>query len=279
MAGFPYARVLLATEHSVYDGGAESLALALARRHALALSVVLPVRGNPEFEVEAPGLSARLDAGVALERQSLEASARAQGVACEVAVRHGVDPAAEIVGEALARGSDLIVIRRRGQRGLLASLLMGEMVSQVVAHAPCDVLIVPRGAPLWSRGVLVGVDPDGGARAAVRTAAELASACGLPLHLLMAVERDGESERGLTEMQAALDLARAVTADVHADVQEGPAPQLLPAATRRLGTDLLVLARQGAAATRPTRVGATTHRVIGGAECPVLICSSKARSP
>ena len=125
----PFTRLLLATEHSVYDGGAETLALALARRCGLPLAAVLPVLSNPEFEMIAPQLAARADAEAAVKRQSLEATARAQQVVLEVAVRRGPEPFESIVAAARERDADLIVIRRRGQRGLLANLLVGEMDS------------------------------------------------------------------------------------------------------------------------------------------------------
>ena len=45
----PFARLLLATEHTEFDRGSETLALALARQAGLPLAVVLPVLSNPEF--------------------------------------------------------------------------------------------------------------------------------------------------------------------------------------------------------------------------------------
>ena len=54
-----FSRLLLATEHSEFDAGAEALAFAMARRCGLPLAAVLPVSSNPEFEVVAPELAAR----------------------------------------------------------------------------------------------------------------------------------------------------------------------------------------------------------------------------
>ena len=47
MAQF-FARLLLATEHTEFDTGAETLALALAQRCLLPLTMVLPLLSNPE---------------------------------------------------------------------------------------------------------------------------------------------------------------------------------------------------------------------------------------
>ncbi|TXT36738.1 MAG: Universal stress protein UspA-like protein [Comamonadaceae bacterium] len=45
-----FTRLLLATEHTEYDTGAEAMALALARRCQLPLATVLPLVSNPEYE-------------------------------------------------------------------------------------------------------------------------------------------------------------------------------------------------------------------------------------
>ena len=53
---------------------------------------------------------------------------------------------------------------------LLANLLVGEMVSKVVAHAPCHVLIVAQGAPMWRQRVLAAAEPTAQGRQIVATA-------------------------------------------------------------------------------------------------------------
>ena len=71
----------------------------------------------------APQLAARPTPKRAARREQLAARARAEGVTLDLRVRHGEEPFAEIVDEARERAADLIVIRRRGKRSLLANLL------------------------------------------------------------------------------------------------------------------------------------------------------------
>lgn len=267
----PFERLLLATEHSEYDGGAESLALALARHCGLPLAGVLPVVSNPEFEAVAPQLAAKADAEAAARCRSLEAAAQAQGVRLDLQVRHGPEPFAEIVAEAQERGADLIVIRRRGRRGLLANLLVGEMVSKVVAHAPCSVLIAPRGAQMWRRRVMVGVDPESPDAACLARAAALAGACGLPLHLVCVAEGAGARTAAEQVLVAARLQARALHADVDGELRSGRAHQALIDAARERGADLLVVARHGGSPLARAWIGGTAQKVIGLAECPVLV--------
>lgn len=267
----PFQRLLLATEHSEQDQGAEALALVLAAHCALPLSAVLPLTSNAELEVAAPQWVQKMDADAARHRQALEGAARAAGVALALRVRRGPELFEEIVAEARDRAADLLVIRRRGKRGLLANLLVGEMVSKVVAHAPCSVLIAPRDAHMWRQGVLVGIDPQADASALLAQAAELAAACALPLTLVAVAE--SAATRGAAEqaLAAALRQAGALHDKVAGEVRVGRAHQALIEAARERGADLIVVARHGGTRLARAWIGGTTQKVIGLAECPVLV--------
>lgn len=267
----PFARPLLATEHTEFDTGAEALALAIARHCALPLAVVMPVLGNPEFDVAAPQLAARADAAAAARREALESMARAQQVPVEITVRHGSELHLEIVDEARRRRADVIVIRRRGQRGFLAQLLVGEMVGQVVAQSPCSVLVAPRQATMWSRRVMVAVDPSAPDDAALGLAAGIAADCGQPLRVVCvapSVAARAEAERVLA---ASAQKARAICADVDTECREGTVHTSLLDAAKACGADLLVLSRRSGGRTHRAGIGSTTQKVIGLSECPVLV--------
>lgn len=267
----PFRRLLLATEHGEFDSGAEALAFALSQRCGLPLAGVLPILSNAEFEAEAPELAARADAGAAVHAQALQQAARAAGVALTLQVRRGPALDSEIVSEARASGADLIIVRRRGRRGFLARLLVGEMVGRVVALAPCSVLVAPRGAAMWSRRVLVGLDPQAPAPGAVACAARIAAACGLPLTLLAVA--DGPAQRAVAEaaLSDQLASARALGAVAEARVQPGRPAVVLCEAARASGADLLVLGRHGTPMRGRGALGSTVHDVIGQAGCPVLV--------
>lgn len=267
----PFQRLLLATEHSEFDSGAEAVGFALARRCDLPLAGVLPVVSNPEYEMVAPALAARADAQAAERRMGLEAAAQAHGVALDLKVRRGPEAYDEIVAEARERAADLIVIRRRGQRGLLANLLVGEMVGKVVAHATCSVLVAPRGASMWQRRVLVGVDPRSPDRGSLAAAAAIAAECGLPLRLVCVVTDGAARAQAEQALAGALLLARAVHPDSDGELRVGRAHEALIAAARDAGADLLVVARHGGSELARAWIGGTAQKVIGLAECPVLV--------
>lgn len=269
--GAPFARVLLATEHTEFDAGAETLAMTLARHCALPLTAVLPIVSNPEFEVAAPELAARSDAQASQRREALLEMALAQQVRLEVTVRHGAEPDAEIVQEARQRQSDLIVIRRRGKRGFLAQLLIGEMVSRVVAHAPCSVLIAPRTAQLWTRRVLVGIDPQALSEATLGLAAGIAADCAVPLRVVCVVSTDAFRRAAEPVLAGLLQKARAICPTADGELRSGRAHDELVRSAADGGADLLVVARQRDDGLRRLRIGSVAHKVIGLADCPVLV--------
>jgi len=55
----PFGNVLLATQGTSFDAGAERVAIDLAARLGIGLRVVLPVVSNPEYESMAPLLGDR----------------------------------------------------------------------------------------------------------------------------------------------------------------------------------------------------------------------------
>lgn len=268
-----FTRPLLATEHTEFDSGAEALALALARSCAAPLAIVLPLFSNPEYEEIAPQLAQRAEAQAATKLQALHAMAQAAGVAVELRARRGAEPYREIVDEAGERGSSLIVIRRRGQRGLLANLLLGEMVRNVVAHAPCSVLVTPRGAPLWHQRVLVAIDPLGTDLAPVRTAAAAAALCAVPLSVLCVAGPGVDAmQQAEQTVQAAGAAAREFGVPIDGLVRSGRPHEQIVALAKQIGADLLVIGRHGADSLSRAWLGGVAQKVIGLAQLPVLVC-------
>lgn len=264
-----FQRLLLATEHSEHDAGSERLAMALARRCQLPLAAVLPILSNPEYEAVAPQLAARAEVLAADRLAGLMALAASEGVVCAPEVRRGESLFREIVDEGRRLQSDLIIIRRRGKPGLLANLLVGEMVSQVLANAPCSVLVTPRSAQMWQRHVMVALDPAAPDAAALHQAMAVAKQCSLPLTLVAVT--DGAALDATPGIEQALATARTQVPGAQAEVLQGKPHLVLAAAAKRLGADLIVVGRRGEGGFARAWIGGAAQKVIGLAECPVLV--------
>lgn len=270
----PFARILLATEHTDFDVGAERVAFAMARACGLRIAAVVPMVTNSELEATAPALVAQAEEAVHARLIALRAAAAGAGVDIEASVRRGDDPSHEIVDEAREVGADLVIARRRGKQSFLARMMVGEMVGTVATLAPCSVLLVPRACGLWSQRVLAGVDGSAGAARVAATAAAVATHYRIPLTVASAAAHDNASERAAADaaVAAAVALARREGADCEGRTLVGRPADAIVAAASESGADLIVVGRDGEPDHRVRRVlGGTAHRTVGLAACPVLV--------
>lgn len=272
MHNTPFKRILLATEHTEFDAGAERLAFEMARRCGLPLMAVLPVVSNPEFEIAAPQLAARNDREAASKVAALRNTAMQLGVQLEIHVRHGEEPYREIVNEAEKKQADLIITRRRGKRSFLAKLLVGEMVSKVAGHAPCSVLLVPRNGAMWSNGVLAAVDDSERSLKIASTAAAIAKECALPLTILSVAETTALREKAEAVVSRHTVTAAELNVVVRQLVLTGRPHEQILAAGKSAGADLIVVGRRGESnAVVRMLLGSTMQKVVGMADQPVLV--------
>lgn len=269
-----FERILLATEHTEFDAGAERVAFDLVKRCGLPLAVVVPVFTNPEYEAIAPQIVAHAEEQAAEKIESLRRKAAAEGVEISITARRGEEPYHEIVQEATERQSDLIILRRRGKRGFLSNVLVGEMVSKVMRHAPCSVLFVPRAAQIWTQGVLAAIDTSPVGEHVASLGAKTAKQSALPLHIISVLAHDTPANRAQTD--EALVHARTVAeaAGVPAPgikvVTGRPYEQVL-SMTKALNADLIVVGRHGETNLIRMPFGGTTQKVLGLTETPVLV--------
>jgi hypothetical protein len=269
----PYERLLLATEHTEFDVGAERVAIELARQCRQPLLAVFPLVSNPEFEAEAPQLALRAERQAHDRLQELRAQAEAAGVALDVRVRHGEEPYREIIAEAAERGADLVVARRRGRRGFLAKALVGEMVGKVATQAPCSVLLVPRAGQMWSKAILAAVDFSPATVKVVGAAAAIAARCALPLYAVSVTPRESTEAREAAEQAMSRAVNTAASAGVSAEgyVLEGRAHEEIVRFAAQQGADLIVVGRRGGSSTIAHLLGGTATKIVGHADCPVLV--------
>ena len=270
----PFERILLATEHTEFDSGAERIAFELAKRCGIPLAAVLPVTSNPEYESIAPQIAARAEREAVVKIEDLRAAAQAAGVDMNIVARRGAEPFREIVQEAVEQSSDLIVLRRRGKPSFLSNLLVGEMVTKVVGHAPCSTLFVPRAAKMWSHGVLAAVDTSPFAGHIASIAAKVAKQCNLPLHIVSVLAHDIPANRAAIEdalAHARASAAAAGMANPGVSMRTGKPHEQILAAAKDLNADLVVVGRHGESNVIRTPFGGTTQKVIGLADTPVMV--------
>jgi nucleotide-binding universal stress UspA family protein len=168
--------------------------------------------------------------------------------------------------------ADLIVMGRRGKRGL-ARAMVGDATARVIGHAPCNVLVAPRGAAQWSHGILVATDGSRHGDAAALLAGRLALDWQLPLTVVSAV-LPSHNEQRRREAVTAIDRAKASVAGLQVTVTgivaEGRPEQVILDQASKAGADLIVIGTHGRTGLDRLLMGSIAERVIGFAACPVL---------
>jgi nucleotide-binding universal stress UspA family protein len=148
-------RILLALDDSPHSRRALERVREMQWPAGTTVSVVSAVRVAPVLayaEFQTPGtlpvepvFEDRVHVHEALVRHA-EGILRGSGLQVQGRVLHG-DAREAIVDAARREKADLIVMGSHGRTGL-ARLLMGSVAAHVVAHAPCDVLVVRMAATL-----------------------------------------------------------------------------------------------------------------------------------
>ncbi len=267
-------RLLLFTQWTEFDAGAERAALALAQRLGTPLGVVVPLLSNPEFEAVAPEVAARAEAKAAQAAADFARRAQVARVAIDVRVRRGDEPWREIVGEAQAQHADLLVTRRRGHRSFFGKLRVGEVVRRVAAHAPCPVLMVPRAAAAPQRHALAVIDAVECAEPVAGIAAAFAAAFGLRLTFLVTA---GERAQAAALLQRATALANAAGVAADGTVAVGLAATIAPERIAALQADLQVVAIAAQHAAHG-KLGDAVEALVAEAPCASLLVAASASS-
>ena len=263
-------RVMLVSDGSEYSESAISEAITLAQRCKAQL-FAYSVLATPDFESPLGQNMHDLEKKAVVDRLlKVRERVEAVGVGCEILLGHGEDPYAEIVDQAEASAMDVIVMGRRDKSDLLRTML-GSTTAKVIGHTHCDVLVVPRGATVAAKGIVLPVDGSRYSEAAAVTALNLVKQCAAPITVVsVAVD---ERLKGDAEAHAEQVRARMAEAGVEAavEVRVGRPEEGIVSAAAERGADLIVMGSHGRTGLDRLLVGSVSERVIGSAGCPVLV--------
>ncbi|MEK7738073.1 MAG: universal stress protein [Pseudomonadota bacterium] len=269
-----FERILIATDGSEFSSGAAVVGLEMARIFDAKVFVVSIARSDPEYATLVPGLEEEAEAQAL--RNLAAVRSLAAGMDCEYLVRHAEDPYMGIVRSAEEFRADVIVMGRRGRRGL-ARMMVGDATVKVIGHAPCSVLVVPKAARMWQAGILVATDGSRYADAAAVNAERIAAACGLPVIVLSVTLPIHNRQRREQADAAVARVSEALTASgLHVDglVRDGRPDQIIIETAKVHGADLIVMGSHGRTGMERVLLGSVSERVIGYAEFPVFVARS-----
>lgn len=267
-----FEKILLATDASGFGAGAVRVAIALAAKSRGKIVAMSMVRTNPEYEALAHDLVERAEEDTWNYLDTVIAAAKASGVQCEPLLRRGEEPSREIVEAEGEVHPDLVVMGRRGKRGL-ARMTVGDATVKVIGNGRCSVLVVPQAADMWKTRVLIGTDGSRYGDAAAVAAGAIARLCALPVTVVGALvpsHSESRQEEGRRAVERTVVLLRKDGLDVEGVIEPGEADQVIVTTAQTRGADLIVLGSYGRTGFGRALVGSVCERVIGQATCAIL---------
>jgi nucleotide-binding universal stress UspA family protein len=219
-----------------------------------------------------------------------------QDVRPDLLVREAERVHPTILAEQAELRADLLVLGTHGRSGF-QRLVLGSVTEKVIRKAGCPTLVVPPrapdvppDAPVRMTRILCPIDFSDSSMKAFEQARAMAEASNARLTAIAVVdvayelrdsamfasvdveriarETETETRRRLTE------LAGRGARTIETVVGVGPVPQTVLERAAQDGTDLIVMGVHGRGALDLRLFGSTTHQVIRGATCPVLIVPS-----
>lgn len=263
-------RILLATVGSVYSEGAIREAINLAKKCSSKLYAVSVVEVLTDYEAFSPQkVEESLEIKAKGHLETIKTKAANEGLECEIIISHG-DPHKCIVDEAESKNVDMIVVGRRGMKGL-KKLLVGEVAAKVIGYSSCKVLVVPKAAEITYKNILVATDGSSNSEAAVTEAIGIAKQCGSKIIALSSIRSIDEQDNATTNVNRVVELAQKEGVSVEALTPMGRSYEAIVEVAGGKGVDLIVVGTYGKTGLKKMLMGSSTERVIGLAGCAVMI--------
>jgi nucleotide-binding universal stress UspA family protein len=279
-----YKKILVAYDGSPASKNALALACQLAREDKCWIKVlaVVPVYQGDLDLIGVSNLKEVL-AGPG-ERLLTEARqiAEQEDVHILVNLEQG-EPYERIVKVAEEENCDLIIMGRRSSSDLERELI-GCLAARVIGHTRRDVLIVPKNSKLSWANILLATDGSPSCDDALARSLEIAQERGSKLAAVSVVYTNDEyyalGQHLLTglyhEAEKVLDKVKSWAGDlgVQAElfVKDGEPFEVIADLARERASDLIVIGSHGRKGLTRLLMGSVTERVIGSADCPVLVC-------
>jgi nucleotide-binding universal stress UspA family protein len=270
-----WENLLVCTDGSDEGGNAVTQALALGQACGSKVYVLQLVEIVPEFEAVAPDLRVCLEEEIHRQKVAVASEAALRGVQLEYRVLHSVSPFAAIVAEADQIQPGLILMGRYGRTALL-HLAMGSVTARVIGLSSFNVLVVPEGAALRFKRLLIASDGSPCSDAALTEAIAMASRAQSELLGVAVAREEGE----IPEAQQSAH--RMMTAANQAGISfKGFSPQGLAADDGIIQValanhvDLIIMGSHGRTGFKKLLMGSVTERVISQTPCPVLVVKKR----
>jgi len=171
------------------------------------------------------------------------------------------------------RNAHLIVMGRRGYTGLMR-VMMGSNTAKVIGYAHCSVLIVPKTAKIEGKKILLAVDGSRYSDTAATTVMSLAKHLHASVLIVSVVYSEHQEKRYSEATEEITRVDNFLTQEgisTEGRVLSGRPAEAIVEVANAKGVDLIVMGSHGRTGLDRVLLGSVSDRVIGYAECAVLV--------
>lgn len=278
-----YRKILVAFDGSDHSHTALIEAVRLARMEKSWIKVVAVVPGF-EGDIELTGVN---DINEAIsgpgERLLNDARriAKEQGATILTDLEQG-EAYERIVDVASEENCDIILMGRRGAGGF-GQAVLGSVTARVIGYTDKDVLVVSNDANIKFKKILLPTDGSKYSRNAAKRALDIAASYGGSIEAVSVVDFNEEFQTIAPDAyERQMDMARGVLNDIKRacdekgitcspHLKEGETAAVITNSAKDIKADVIVMGSHGRTGLRRLLMGSTTEKVIGNADCPVLV--------
>ncbi len=269
-----FERFLVATDGSDFCATAVREAIGMAGKCNAELHIMSLVATGVEHEGLGETLIKQEIQDKTAHLESLKAQALQAGVKAEIHLIEASAVTQGIVDLAEELKVDLIVMGRRGRRGL-ARMLLGRATARVIGMAHCNVLVVPRSSRIELSHLVLATDGSRPAEAAAVTATSLAKISGAGVTVVSVTtpshgpERRAEAGKVVRQV---VEHMKSKGIQVAGLVPEGRPDDRIVAIAREKQADLIVTGSHGRTGLlEQVLLGSITERILNATPCAVLV--------
>lgn len=207
--------------------------------------------------------------------------AKAERALIKTVCEEGV-PHEKIIDLAEAENCELIVMGRRGLSKIKRALI-GSVSARVIGYSQRDVLIIPLGASVDWKNILLAIDGSKYSKTATERAIDFAQAYGGTLKIVSVVDVPPEfygeapdavedlikKAKGYVEEAKKQAEARGIKSEVF--VREGESPEIIIRLAKEQKADTIIIGSHGRTGLKRLLMGSVAEKVIGNSSCPVLV--------
>ena len=267
--------VVLATDNSPHSEGAIKEAIYVAKHCGAKLFVIQVLQVNPEFATEGLKLMEDMELCCRTHFDHIRDLAAEENVEIIAVCRRTDKPHEIILEEAEKRNADVIVMGRRGWKGL-KKFLLGSVTAKVITSSSCKVLVVPKDAIVKSEVIMLATDGSKYSEAAEKEFLSMVQRCTYIEKFIVLSAAPSHDKIKLAEknVQKVLKDAEERGMKIEPLVFIGEPHKVILQTAKDRNVDLIVLGTHGRKGLKKLALGSVSEEVITHSHCAVLIAKT-----